>query len=404
MSRRFGEGVVLLLVCATVLGLGCGSEPPADLRLHGPSAGLGGACATNPGEPHVGRFGFVGRSNLSDGIGLGSAVGLAALPVGLIAYDAWTGTVGAITLDFTEVWRFGRTGDGPGEFRRGMMGNFAHITHNWLYSRGDTIAVIDGRRLSLFDTAGTPHNTFNLPAGALLSTPRLYAVVPSVKGPLLVWTNVLAGRFARRGVEDADLEGARMLRVTLLEKTGNRDLFQVSLPALPKMRRPGFDRPGSFEPAHQAKPLVATSGDCLIISDGATDQLLLIDVGAGSVDTVSFVPQPPEIPIPRVTREQLEFTARFQGVSVEDLPEPTAIMRWTSLTVDPSGWVWLRPWTAEKGGAVDAHLVNPLSGETRRISVSDFPDLFTGPREYIALFYDSPTGLRGFSVYRADPP
>lgn len=86
---------------------------------------------------HVGRVG--------DRIEFGRIVAAARLPDGrIVVADQLSSTVHVLTADGSEEKRFGREGDGPGEFRRIRS----------LQALSDTIAVFDGvhGRVSKFDT------------------------------------------------------------------------------------------------------------------------------------------------------------------------------------------------------------------------------------------------------------
>ncbi len=222
--------------------------------------------------------------------------------------------------------RFGRDGQGPGEFvpRGGVVRLQAKLrVVDWVDRRGDSVGVFDGRRLQFFDSLGR-----------YLGENR--AVAESLAGPPLSRASRvrLTSDGALVDFESLTL-GVRTTRGFALWRFGARDvskLMEYRLPD-PPVRKEG----GVYLGPQEAVVLWDLLGRCVVSSDGGSGSLKYMrsDVRS-SIDSIS-------IPLPtRPSPTESEEIQLLRRLGSPQAPPPPVVPRVIQrLVVDPSGAIWL---------------------------------------------------------------
>lgn len=258
---------------------------------------------------------------LSGGAGseewIGSYGGLAAAGDSLFLYDQLRPGIIHLTGELEERGVFGRVGEGPGEFNMPFP--------------MPTLSMGDGVRLV------SPMNNEEVVFG-----------VDSVE--------------ARR----------RRLQLWRVQRA------DPNLPELlwerPVPRRPRDD--GALFHRREARSYWARYDDCVVVSDGGTRFLWLIDLSTLRSDSVPL----PEWDVPAFGQVPSDRSVlSFGGRDVVSTPqEPALLQRWTGLIVDPDGHVWLRAWTQSRED-FRVFVFALGSGHTRGVSPPGFPTAFGAP-------------------------
>jgi len=180
-----------------------------------------------------------------------------------------------------------------------------------------------------------------------------------------------------------------------------------TMPSLPRVR--GRVIRGGFN--DQAEPLWAVHRRCAFVSDGAGDWILRADLTENRGDTLPLPPR--EIPArtaedeARLERNR-EMIAGFMaraGVSTAELRrvKPTARLKWSGMTVDPDGFVWLEPWRpySMQDDPLTVWVVHPATGAVDSVVIADggFPEAFLPGRRFVSLAYDTATSVRFIRLY-----
>lgn len=324
------------------------------------------------------------------GEALADVWGVAASPRGdVYVFDAGNTNVVRLDSGLRMVSRFGREGRGPGEFA------YQRMPHgNWVAANDTSVFVLGLGVLYEFDQDGAFEGS------------------PTRVPPFPVPIRTLATRDGRVlfATDDFDRHvnrqsGARTLSTWMLEPSGSHILLRRDpMPPLPRWHG-RFVRGGL---ADQAEPLWALHRRCAYISDGAGDWILRADLTDDRADTVRL----PHRDIPDRTPEderRLEETRRAaarldmragMAMSFRDV-HPTARMKWSGLIADPDGYLWLEPWRPHslRPQPVTAWIVNPATGAVDSVTVPAFPTAFLPDGAFVALAYDTATGVRFVEKY-----
>lgn len=256
-----------------------------------------------------------------------SAGGIALSHANAFVLDLSLGRVVRLDSMARIVATFGRSGDGPGELARAHSTSIAFLTSpEWIAIRSESLFVFDGRSVHLLATDGTQLALWKVAAsaGAGISTkmrPLGLGVVVDL----------------HRGFDPSDgLRGIRpnrsfsLLRVRP-ESTQVLATFRLS-PA------PLTTQGMIFEGPAEARPQWDVVGRCVVVMDGSTPTLTLIDAETGSRAT-RVVPLPDRF----FDFAQANAQARFEGMSGGPMPAPTLPKRISALMLDHAGWIWMRP-------------------------------------------------------------
>lgn len=351
-----GVPVVALLAVAIGLVDEIGGATDPSSRICGVTAREGGGLqAWLPDSPAFTRVAEYGRS-LDQW--LGSFGGLAVNDGEVFVFDHGKPEVvvlSATALDI--VRRFGREGEGPGEFKASVKpwGIGRYFNFGFLAVAGAGLAVYDGRGIELFDLSGRHTGRIRgLPSNPLFGVRYLGAMRP--EGTLL-WAvdRVLRGPPRRRSLQTWSMEDGR-----------NRQLWDV-----PLVFPPTHDS-GIAVPSNQAQPLWTIWGTCVLMADGASDHILRLDLATGVADSVAL----PNWHVPSGGSAADRRRPGLPGSGAE----PTARIRWEDLIVDPQGFIWMQLWSDDPSQPASVAVVSPKDGAYREVTVPVFPRAF-GPSE-----------------------
>ncbi len=274
------------------------------------------------------------------------------------------------------IHRFGRRGDGPGEFRGAArpypMGRYAD--YGYLAVGPSGVAVYDGTGIELFDLAGVFKRRYLQGVPASLVFGFRYVGSSEPDGRIL---------FAVDAVDRAaaGTDPARHLQTWSFDLVDDatppasnppRNLWELPLTPPPATQH------GFVVPRLQARPLWTVWGRCVIASDGATDNLWVFNLDTGAADSYEL----PGWPLPPLGEN--DSGRRFRGLPGSGAA-PTARIRWEDLIVDPSGAAWVRQWTSESSDPARVAVVDLRDGGVREIQVPAFPRAFGPPGTYFAV-------------------
>jgi len=313
--------------------------------------------------------------------------GVTAAPSGVLVYDAGATQVREFDVSLEPTRAYGREGSGPGEFR------YQRANHgDWLTADGSSFFVLEYRGISQFQIGGE----FQRFVSRRVEYPETVDDLAPFDGGLVY------------GSDRIDLEtGERELQIWFvpLDGEGDLELWRVeTMPSLPGSR--GRYTYGMF--VGQGEPLLGANNSCLFVSDGSSPWLLRVESGATApADTIPL----PALSPPEPTQEDERALARIRaqavavGINVgrEGL-EPTAPARWSSMSVDPDGFVWMELWSplASRDGPRRVVVLNPGTGETHELVVPRFPDVFLGDRSFVSLSFDPELRVPVLESYSLD--
>ncbi|RMH21710.1 MAG: hypothetical protein D6701_02115 [Gemmatimonadetes bacterium] len=310
--------------------------------------------------------------------------GIAAAPSGVLVYDAGATQV----LEFDTALRptavYGREGSGPGEF------SYQRAIHgDWLAADGARFFVFEYRGISQFKIGGG----FQRFVSRRVEFPETVGAIAPFDGGLLYASD----RIDRQ-------TGERSLQFWFLSLDGESEAKLWRTQPMPRLPGAGgrYVR-GVF--VGQGEPLWSSSGSCLFVSDGSSPWLLRVTADAkGGTDTIPLPALSPPEPTEEDERELARLRARAAAVGINtgsDGLKPTAPARWSSMAVDPDGFVWI---------ALTAHLasqdrprrvlvVNPATGASREVVVPRFPGVFLRDGSYVSLWHDPEWGAAVLEKY-----
>lgn len=262
---------------------------------------------------------------------------------------------------------YGRRGDGPGEYSGARY--FSFLPRYWDFSfvgaAGQTVAIYDGRDLEVYDVSGEFVNHMRV-QGTHLFTFGVRYVQPLDRSHSIVV------------MDSVDLTGERprRLQTWLVEKEGFKQ-DEVLLWEVPLLWQKG--PAGTQVLAREARPFWARRGTCHLASDGASPFLWRYNADDGRLDSLSL----PRWDVPEFGDDPDDgFSAALRGLGLDKSSgrdEPTEVIRWTDLAVDPDGWVWVKAWTKERGKEIVVFAVSIETGEVIQIKPPFFPRAFGDP-------------------------
>lgn len=255
-----------------------------------------------------------------------AAGGIARLDDGFVLFDRHAGVVQALDSSGHERWRYGRTGNGPGELASYAMGESQWFGRaRWIHARNGAVAVYDGRSILRIQNGKLARED---------QVPR-QLVGGFSKVHLVHWLNdttvlLAVARDPLRVSDDSERWRLDLHRFT---PGGASDVLvgfrSRSWPTLP-----------SGLPVHglgEASPNVAAQGRCAVFNDGHDDSLYIVDLLSGA-RAVRRMP----IPAHFVDAADDEAYRRL-GVP----PSATVPVKYPSrvkaLALTPDGTVWLWP-------------------------------------------------------------
>lgn len=272
--------------------------------------------------------------------------------------------------------RFGRRGDGPGEFREAHRHTSVEGgSPRFIAGYGSTVAVFDHTRVSLFDRDGSfkrvilsvsPEREFSFHSAriALVGEGLLYgsggydAFLRHIVG---LETPAYSVKYWNSG------QVSNIVRLVLATSPVGAD-------GVP------------FRGPNQARPMWDASGGCVVASDGENPWLVVSSIAAERVDTIAL-PLPDRDP-PRVNPQDLAELMPSTGA--RSFPEPTAMRRIDDLVIDPDGNVWVLPLQTKRANedGVEVIRVSLATGQATVDTVPRFPREFGAPGVYYATTKD----------------
>lgn len=344
------------------------AEGPCGVR------GLGSRWA-----PPAGTWVRTSTYGVDDDNWLMGVTGITTLPDGrVLVYDGRLPAVKVLSGGDLELYRaFGRRGEGPGEFAFSPFLSLlptAGGARNLVTGSDSLVYVFDTRKIEIFDLEGTPHATIT---GVAHGFDPNFTIryLHAHEGTLFAVNDSLD----RTGVRP------RRFQVWTVETQGSeRKVVEIPLQEPPRVGG------GTFVPARQAVPLWAASGPCAVLVDGEANRGLRVHLPDGSADTIRLPPHeiPPPEPDPILGEVRSALGARGGGVPPGTAVTPTSVMRWSDLSLDPDGYVWIRPWVAPGDrvpGEVPVFRVDPATGDWEEDLVPAFPRAFGPPGVFYAV-------------------
>lgn len=376
---------LIALVCLALQLSACeGGTAPSGTDLSSVSERIRG-CSTERDDWRPSPQSLVEPVNSDPGFAPSS--GIVLLAERIVAFDGHIPAIAVLTrANGVPEAKFGRQGDGPGEFQVVRSGGiFPRLaTHDWVTTLGDSILAFDGRRLQLFSGSGEPvREWFPLHALENAGAFSLSLRIREHKGDLLMDIERL-----RKG------ENERKFAILRIEPSGSVDtVFRTLLPAIPTTESGGW-----YQGPREATPLWDTWANCFVVTDGSSAVLLIGALDDGRVDSVRI-----EVPLrsPRIVGE--EEISRLSGGRKR--PEPARLRHIRRIIVSPDGWIWLEPVQPDGLSGVEVFRVNLRLREQRVDTVPLFPSAFGSHGEYysVARGADGGYGLRRVLMLAPSP-
>lgn len=357
--RRVCSATGVATVALVALAIG----QVGEIGAQDPSSGICGVTAPEGGSPRTWLpdnpvFTRAAEYGKSSEQWIGSYGGLALHDDEVFVFDHGKPEMLVLSTSALQVVRrFGREGEGPGEFKTSIRpwGIGRHFHFGFLAVGRGGLAVYDGRGVELFDLSGRHTGSVRgLPANPLFGVRYLGAVRP--EGTFLYAVDRL-----RRGPPQR-----RSFQTWSLEDGPGRQLSEV-----PLVFPPTHDS-GISVPATQATPLWTIWGNCVLMADGASDHILRLDLATGVTDSVA-------LPSWQIPTGRSDADRRIPGLPGSGAA-PTARMRWEDMNVDPHGFIWVQLWSDDPDQPARVAVVNPYDGSFRDVTAPVFPRAF-GPSD-----------------------
>ena len=288
--------------------------------------------------------------------------GLAAAGDSLFLYDQLRPRIVHLSGELEERHSFGRRGEGPGEFQ----GPFP-IT--WLDDHfeghvgfdGRNLAVYDRFRLAAFDAGGEHRWSTRLLTIGLVEGVRFVSPVDEEQ---MIFGVDSVGFGSRR---------LQLWRVQRADPNHRMLLWERPVPWHAREQDSPFAMPGKRE----AQSYWARHLDCVVVSDGGSRFLRVVDLATLETDSVAL----PDWEVPEfgeLASDRTVLDLGRPGVQSER-PAPALLWRWRGLIVDPGGHAWVRAWT-ESREEFEVFVVSLATGESRRLmNPPGFPTAFGPP-------------------------
>ena len=290
--------------------------------------------------------------------------GLAATGDSLFFYDPVRPRVVHLSGDLEERAAFGRSGEGPGEFKpsRFAIPWVDDMSEGHVAFDGRQLVVYDRLKMASFDAGGDHRWSVKLPHLSLVYGVRF--VSPLDEEEMIF------------GVDSLDAERRRLQLWSVNRLTPNHRelLWQRSVPTVAR----DIVLPGVVSNFHrrEARSYWARYRDCVVVSDGGRQSLRVVDLSTLHTDSIAL----PEWNVPEFGELLTDRGAmNIGGREAASRPqEPGLLWRWRGLIVDPDGHAWLRAWT-ESREEYEVFVVSMSSGESRHLDLPGFPTAFGHP-------------------------
>jgi hypothetical protein len=316
---------------------------------------------------------------------LSSVNGVAALQDGRVAVlDGSAARVVVLDGELKPVREFGRKGGGPGELSpnalMGMQG--LQRTFNYLEATDTALFVYNSNGIAVFGWDGRFRQQYGGLQSGFIAPFTLRAMQAAPRGVLY-------------GYDTLDMGGRRGHRLqTWAVVDGDRRRLVAEVPIPPPPMRGTTFQVGT----RQARALWASRNGCAAMSDGGSQWVARVDAATGRVDTLPLprhdVPPYDAALDDRMAGRMAQLGSAMGGrARVETGMSPTLLARWTEMTIDPDGHLWIRPWTrpSEREGPVAAYRLSMADGRVTRETLPAFPQAFGRPGVFYAVEKDPDT-------------
>jgi hypothetical protein len=288
--------------------------------------------ACNGSESLSGRVGFCSEEvysstwmpeSLPDGFD--PSGGIAASASAVVAFDREAGSIAVLSEEFGTGETFGRIGDGPGEIARPGAGTLVSArSSDWVDVAGEEVYVLDGRTVQVFATDGKLMKYWSiLPLGFGFGSKLRHDA-----GSVLLDKK---SRFPLRS--DSNPESAGGSFTIFRSGASNIDtLVALALSPLPVSARGAI-----FEGPREARPSWDSRNSCLVVSDGYSDSVLVMNLRtrqkrhvrvAAILNAVEGVPPVDE---------------RLDDLGEVGAPAPSRPALVSAVFLGGDGWLWIRP-------------------------------------------------------------
>lgn len=164
---------------------------------------------------------------------------------------------------------------------------------------------------------------------------------------------------------------------------------------------------GTFDSPRQARPLWARSGDRVLVLDGTSPWLWIVQMKDGLVDSLRLpewdVPAAGALPSDFQDMERLRRIKAILHVGEIRPGLPTALKRWAELAIDPDGYVWIKLWELDGHDGVPVLRIDVNAGTVERGRLPAFPRAFGSSGVFYAVEVDEPTDLAVIVRYEMEP-
>ena len=294
---------------------------------------------------------------------IGSYGALVSSGDSLFLYDQLRPRIVHLSGDLEERHAFGRQGEGPGEFDWAIPVVWVDdIAEGHVAFDGRDLVVYDRNDVAFFDADGEFRWSARVPNRNVFVT-GVQFVTPVDQNEV-----ILAVDSTRAGSPSLQLWRLRRQERDQRELLWERTVFE----------RSGDVTAGRSMSSHrrEARPYWARHQDCIVVSDGGSRILWVVDLSTLQTDSIAL----PEWEVPEFGELRSDFSVMNLGGREMPRPrEPELLWRWRGLIVDPDGHVWLRAWT-ESRKEFEVFVVSLASGESRRLlNPPGFPTAFGPP-------------------------
>jgi hypothetical protein len=306
---------------------------------------------------------------------LEALTGIAADEAGVVLYDGAAARVHVLTSDLQVRHSFGRAGKGPGELAVPLMTRFDNrqeFRANYLAMSDSVVYVFDGAHIHAFGRDGVYRDRV-ASSGSRIRTFSIFALQSTPAGLLFAY-------------DSADISGTRRRSLQTWRADGQSG--PVLVHAHPLGVLPGTR--GSFSTwSRDPRPLWAATSSCVFWSDGHSRTLYRLDTGSERIDTM-------RLPEHRVPPD--DYDADTHGRLAERMgaqpparrPRNAPLIRWSAMSVDPDGHLWIKPWYTGQRLAGPVYRMDP-AGRVHRERVPAFPIAFGPPGTFYAREVDAGT-------------
>lgn len=290
------------------------------------------------------------------------SAGVAVGDSDLIVFNIDDGRIERVDQAGRLVSSTGRSGNGPGEFARPRSTTISYNTPpDWIALRADSVFVFDGRSVHIRSLSG----------GALAQ----WSVAERQRSGFGISTRLrlsLEGVVVdiHRGVDVSDGGGHvrpnRSFELLLITEDSIRVLERLLLPPLPR------DANGTVVSGiAEARVVWDLRAECVALMDGHSNELILVNIRTGKRDSI-------QLPLSdRFLDARAVVSGLPQATLGAELPEPALRLRIRELSLDPTGWVLLRPVppTPAPDSGIEVWMYHIPSDQFVVDTVNVFPDL-----------------------------